>query len=47
MPAFQDTALLQQTHPAMGGRFNDPLDVGIPQGGGRHTHRRNPFFSST
>ena len=36
----QDTALLQQPHQAMGGRFYDPLDVGIPQGGRRHKHRR-------
>jgi len=30
---IKDAALLQPSHQAMSGRFDDPLDVGIPQGG--------------
>ena len=43
---IKDTPLLQQPHQAMGGRFNDPLNVGIPQRGRRYKHRRSPFFAT-
>ena len=42
----QDTALLQQPHQAMGGCFDDPLDVGIPQGLRRHKDRRSPCLAT-
>jgi|APSaa5957512622_1039677.scaffolds.fasta_scaffold02788_2 hypothetical protein len=30
----------------MGGRFDDPLDVGIPQVGCRHKYRRSSFLAT-
>ena len=30
----------------MGSHCNELLDVGIPQRGDRHEHRRNPFFTT-
>ena len=43
---IKNTALPQQPHQAMRGRFDDPLDVGIPQGGRRHKDRRSPCLAT-